>query len=163
MGAKGSGRQPSPCGTQAKYQWHRKRGEDCQLCRDAHAAHYRARTGSQKRALRLETAKQRKQRHNDLMLKIKLEKGRCHDCWIKCTVDNWFIFDWDHRVPADKAFTISQRKHDVSTDRLLAEIAKCDLVCANCHRHRTFGQLKRGDILPYKHMPTTVPTLFDLL
>ena len=27
--------------------------------------------------------------------------------------------------------------HGASLDRLMAEIAKCDLVCANCHRIRT--------------------------
>ena len=26
------------------------------------------------------------------------------------------------------------------TERILAEVAKCDIVCANCHRARTFGR-----------------------
>ncbi len=26
----------------------------------------------------------------------------------------------------------------VDTENLLAEVSKCDIVCANCHRERTF-------------------------
>jgi hypothetical protein len=29
----------------------------------------------------------------------------------------------------------------VATEKLLAEIAKCDLVCSNCHRIRTWERL----------------------
>ena len=97
------------------------------------------------------------------MLEVKLAHVGCHDCGLSCLVDNWFVFDWDHRDPSQKLFTISEKKHSVSSEKLLAEIAKCDLVCANCHRHRTHGQLKRGEISPYNHSPADIPSLFDLL
>jgi hypothetical protein len=44
--------------------------------------------------------------------------------------------DFDHRDPSTKSFTISANK-TVSWEKLLAEIAKCDVVCANCHRLRS--------------------------
>jgi hypothetical protein len=44
--------------------------------------------------------------------------------------------DFDHRDGEDKVATVSQMCTR-SKECLLAEIAKCDLVCANCHRTRT--------------------------
>ena len=48
------------------------------------------------------------------------------------------IMEYDHRPDEEKTATIAsmvvaQRPWDV----IVAEIAKCDLVCANCHRYRT--------------------------
>lgn len=48
------------------------------------------------------------------------------------------VMDFDHRDPSEKSFTISQ-KRQCGLQMLLAEIAKCDVVCANCHRIRTHG------------------------
>jgi hypothetical protein len=44
--------------------------------------------------------------------------------------------DFDHRPGTVKLFHIGKNTH--SEDAVLAEIAKCDVVCANCHRVRTF-------------------------
>lgn len=41
--------------------------------------------------------------------------------------------DFHHRNPEEKSFTIGARAF-YSKDKLLAEIAKCDVYCANCHR-----------------------------
>jgi hypothetical protein len=43
--------------------------------------------------------------------------------------------DFDHRDPASKTLTGVQ--FYVNSEKVAAEIAKCDLVCANCHRTRT--------------------------
>lgn len=49
---------------------------------------------------------------------------------------------WDHKPEFEKLFTIG--KHwQFSEERILAEIAKCDLVCANCHAERTH---QRADV-----------------
>lgn len=46
--------------------------------------------------------------------------------------------DFDHRNPADKIKELSKLANKNWSERkLLEEIAKCDLVCANCHRDRT--------------------------
>lgn len=44
--------------------------------------------------------------------------------------------DFDHRPDEIKLFTIGARR--MGRNVLLAEIAKCDVVCANCHRYRTY-------------------------
>lgn len=42
--------------------------------------------------------------------------------------------DWHHRDPATKAFGINGSAYSRSKEAILAEVEKCDLLCANCHR-----------------------------
>lgn len=56
----------------------------------------------------------------------------CADCG---EVYPHYVMDYDHL--GDKEFEISDRPGGRSKERLLAEIAKCELVCANCHRERS--------------------------
>lgn len=58
--------------------------------------------------------------------------GPCADCGI---VYPHYVMDFDHR--GDKRRIISNMTR-YSLESIKAEIAKCDLVCANCHRIRTF-------------------------
>ena len=44
-----------------------------------------------------------------------------------------FVMDFHHRDPSTKTWAIGRSKL-VSKKRLLAEIKKCDVYCANCHR-----------------------------
>lgn len=47
--------------------------------------------------------------------------------------------DWDHLDGARKEDCIGQMvDHCVRWEKILVEVAKCDLVCSNCHRVRTF-------------------------
>lgn len=57
--------------------------------------------------------------------------------------------DFDHLIPSQKKFTISKflrrkRLTEKSRAELLAEISKCELVCACCHRVRTYVRLHQG-------------------
>lgn len=46
--------------------------------------------------------------------------------------------DFDHRDPSTKSFNVmTGRAMLMSTKRILEEVAKCDIVCANCHQMRT--------------------------
>lgn len=61
----------------------------------------------------------------------------CQDCGVKFPTE---CMDFDHRDPELKSFTITARYVSESTEsrrRLMLEVSKCDLVCANCHRIRT--------------------------
>jgi hypothetical protein len=49
------------------------------------------------------------------------------------------VLEFDHL--RDKEFSISKGLVDRNWQSVLDEIAKCDVVCANCHRRRT---AKRG-------------------
>jgi hypothetical protein len=57
-----------------------------------------------------------------------------------------YVMDWHHRSPATKKFSIGSGAFRRSRTALLEEIAKCDLLCANCHRMVEFelGQKRKG-------------------
>lgn len=44
------------------------------------------------------------------------------------------VMDFHHRNPKEKKFSISQTSFRKGRIHLLEEMAKCDLLCSNCHR-----------------------------
>ena len=65
----------------------------------------------------------------------ELRKVPCLDC------GGTFLphqMDFDHRDPSTKSFQVTDSGLLKGRERLLAEIAKCDIVCANCHAARTY-------------------------
>ena len=65
--------------------------------------------------------------------KIK-ESSPCLDCG---QYFNYYQMDFDHRENEVKFMEVS-KMFNYKWERIEAEISKCDLVCANCHRKRTF-------------------------
>lgn len=63
-----------------------------------------------------------------------LKSGPCIDC--KQTFNPWQM-DFDHRPTEEKLFAVASGI-SFNLNKLLEEIKKCDLVCANCHRDRTY-------------------------
>ena len=61
-----------------------------------------------------------------------LKQAPCRDCGLKFSP---VAMDFDH-VRGVKVATVSQM-NSFSWGRIIVELAKCDLVCANCHRIRT--------------------------
>lgn len=64
----------------------------------------------------------------------------CTDC------GGWFHpvqMDFDHRPDEIKKFTISAA-YCLKFKTLYKEIQKCDIVCANCHRLRTYRRNQHG-------------------
>jgi hypothetical protein len=83
------------------------------------------------------------QRKSRIVRKIEairlLKSAPCTDC---CRSYPFYVMDFDH-ISDDKICNVSQMaNHDYPMSRILAEIAKCELVCSNCHRHRTY--IRRG-------------------
>jgi len=164
MGGPGSGRPRPPCGTTRGYHYHHRHKETpCQACKDAHAAEKRERYKPRAKA-RKRTSRDRKALNRQIILQAKLNAGACMDCGFVFDRITYVCADLDHRQPKLKSFTISQRKSSVSTADLRAEIAKCDVVCANCHRLRTYVQLKTGVVSPYNYprMVDAQLVLFEL-
>jgi hypothetical protein len=55
------------------------------------------------------------------------------------------MMDFDH-VRGEKLFDVSRMVGPgLSLELIKAEIAKCDVVCANCHRIRTFERRHKGN------------------
>jgi hypothetical protein len=58
-----------------------------------------------------------------------------------------WVMDFDHRDPKTKSFALAAGHALLkSRDALLAEVAKCDIVCANCHAIRTYSWIKSEDV-----------------
>ena len=76
-------------------------------------------------------------KRNKLILVEKLG-GKCYICgYNKCV----HALHFHHRDAKEKTFEISSNKfQDIS--KLLKEIEKCDLVCANCHAEIEFLEKK---------------------
>lgn len=60
----------------------------------------------------------------------------CSDCG---TNYPHYVMDFDH-VRGEKLYNVSEVWRIASQRKLLAEIAKCDVVCSNCHRQRTWSR-----------------------
>ena len=78
----------------------------------------------------------RKRRRDRL---IALKRGKpCVDC---NEVYPHYVMDFDH-VRGEKLKNLSKLVNSTYTWRLVeSEIEKCDLVCSNCHRIRTWNRL----------------------
>ena len=64
----------------------------------------------------------------------RLKDGPCRDCGGRFPR---YVMDWDH-VRGEKVSEVAKmRNSNAPIERILDEIAKCDLVCSNCHRIRT--------------------------
>lgn len=61
-----------------------------------------------------------------------------HPC-VDCSEADPIVLEFDHRE--DKDFEIGAAiGKGVGLKRLMAEIAKCDVRCANCHRRKTYAE-----------------------
>jgi len=71
-------------------------------------------------------------------IKERYEGTPCLDC---SGVFPWVAMDFDHRPEEQKTFTIASRGSCTISPSNIAkvekEIAKCDIICSNCHRVRT--------------------------
>lgn len=64
----------------------------------------------------------------------------CSDCGIEYP---YYVMDFDH-VKGEKSFGIGSSPR-IKVEDLLKEIDKCEVVCSNCHRKRTYEkQMKKG-------------------
>ena len=66
---------------------------------------------------------------------VKAKMVPCMDCGQRFPP---YVMDFDHR--GGKESEIAILVNALSLGRLVSEMAKCDVVCANCHRIRTYGE-----------------------
>jgi hypothetical protein len=80
-----------------------------------------------------------RQRRKDFIRGLK--NAPCTDCGVQYHTD---VMEFDH-ARGEKLFELS-RAHKHSYERIKTEVAKCDLVCANCHRLRTVRRRQETEI-----------------
>jgi len=76
------------------------------------------------------TAKQKQKRQQRVEEGIKLLGGCCSSCK---QIFPPYVYDFHHKDPTKKELTLSENML-ISEERFQAEINKCVLLCANCHR-----------------------------
>ena len=59
----------------------------------------------------------------------------CADCGIQYP---YYVMQFDHLPGFEKTVTPSQLPNIGSVRRFKEEVAKCEVVCANCHAERTY-------------------------
>lgn len=62
---------------------------------------------------------------------VEYKGGKCKKCGYNKCVD---AFDFHHRDPRQKDFSIGDKGYTRSWEKVKKELDKCDLLCANCHR-----------------------------
>ncbi len=101
----------------------------CKPCRKAYDAAYWRRNRERRQ-------RQKRQNTTDFRAwyaSLKAEKP-CSDCG---RVFAPAAMQWDHLPGADKVKALGDLVHRHNRALILSEIAKCELVCANCHAVRT--------------------------
>lgn len=71
---------------------------------------------------------------------IKEDSG-CIDCGER--YPHWML-DFDHKPGEEKIDSPTRILHIYSWEKAIIEIKKCDVVCANCHRIRTYTRNQSG-------------------
>lgn len=82
----------------------------------------------------------------------ELRAAPCTDCGV-CFP--WYVMEFDHRQPADKVRNVPLMAGRLTTERLMVEVRKCDIVCCNCHRVRTYQRRQaRGSSSVEERLPS---------
>jgi hypothetical protein len=138
----------SKCGKSGEFRPGHRQCRSCERASDLErkranperAAAYREANRERYRRLNVEILRRRK---SELHAKIDGVKSQsCTDCG---EVYPPYVMDFDHRDPTTKKYEISQivNKSSAPWARILREIKKCDVVCVNCHRLRTWTPPKQ--------------------
>jgi hypothetical protein len=116
-------------------EFHRKVGAKdglqarCKPCNIESAKRFHAANGEECRARISKRARRLHQRNQELIAEYLM----AHPC-VDCGMTDIVTLDFDHL--RDKVANVSALTHK-SWPVILAEIEKCEVVCANCHRRRT--------------------------
>jgi hypothetical protein len=85
-----------------------------------------------------EALARRRNRKQEFLLEF-LKGKKCVDC----TEANILVLEFDHREVDSKLDAVTKMINNrVGSKKILEEIAKCDIVCSNCHTIRT---MRRGN------------------
>lgn len=107
-----------------------KKSPNCKACRNAYVRQWRKDNPAKQKEHR-QLNKQRIEDNYRLLWRLKsVPCADCHETF------HPICMDFDHRE--NKVIDVSKAAcNGLSQETILKEAAKCDIVCANCHRIRT--------------------------
>lgn len=103
-------------------------------CKDCHNTYMRDTWYVNNRQKQIKSTAKWKQKRREFVYNYLLS----HPC--ECGESDPAALDFDHDDPSIKNFTIGRQVANLSDEKLLDEIEKCTVRCANCHRKRTAQQ-----------------------
>jgi len=109
----------------------------CKVCSRARSRQYYQ---ENKEKHKIITGKRRRRfisEHKQRLREI-LESSKCVDCGI----DNILVLEFDHVRGEKNGNVTTMINAGCSWQTALEEIDKCEIVCANCHRIRTYSRMK---------------------
>jgi len=112
-----------------------RRSAKCRACQNEYSRDHYVR----KREDHLRRARVRRKRDREICRHQAYEYLLTHPC-VDCGETDPVVLDFDHRDRGLKRSTISRMLRQCSWAVVAAEIARCDVRCANCHRRRTAEQ-----------------------
>jgi hypothetical protein len=84
----------------------------------------------------VKSARQKQKLHTTLEeLHIYKEKHGCADCRNRFP---HYVLEFDHKPGKNKIDVVYRVLRAFGPDAAWLEVAKCDVVCANCHKIRTY-------------------------
>ena len=126
-------------GTYARAAKHQRDGEalcePCRLAKNAYqSAYFKKNPEKRNHGDMSAYIEARRQSRRDILNRYKMWKG-CEFCGYR---ESPHALDFDHIDPAQKEAQVSNMLTG-SRKRLIAEVRKCRVLCANCHRIHTNG------------------------
>lgn len=108
-----------------------RRLEYCRKCK----SHYNKTWYSNNKSKHIEVTSRNRKEYFKRSREIidRLKDKPCADCGERYPP---YVMDFDHLDSKEKEFQVSLMRYH-SEAKILAEVAKCEVVCANCHRERT--------------------------
>ena len=132
------------CGEQKalkEFAWRRKsKGQRHNYCRPCHAAYHREHYLANKARYINQAARWKVQARREQTERL-IEFFATHPC-VDCGEGDPVVLEFDHL--RDKSFEVATGLTRFSWARIVAEMKKCEVVCANCHRRRTAR--RRGSV-----------------
>lgn len=119
----------------ANFNWRRRgKGQYDNYCRPCRAA-YKREHYLRNRQRYIDQAKVRRTALAHERYAFLIAHFETHPC-TDCGESDPLVLEFDH-LGDDKLFNIAQGVRDRGWGKFVEEIAKCEVVCANCHRRRT--------------------------
>jgi L-lysine 2,3-aminomutase len=101
----------------------------------AYFAKYRAQNRATRSKITVAAARLRRAEFRRRLRELK--SVPCKDCGNEFPTHS---MEFDHRDPSSKIKEMSAMVLNSSWERILVEVAKCDIVCVMCHRDRTLAR-----------------------
>lgn len=120
--------------------FNKRYGKPQPYCRECNRSYHKDHYKRNKAVYKQDTADRRWQlRANGLQRIMEHAKDGCVECGEK----DFRCLEFDHIDPSTKLYNVGQMaSRGYSIKKIDAEVAKCRIICANCHRKHTAGQFE---------------------